>query len=309
MASPAGPAEMRAYIVERLVGEIGEPDHVMDAARALADRTLPELRAALSEGLGAALPITIASVELGRFADINELKDQRVALCIAASPSSPDALVLYADAACVAIALSVLFGGDANAPPSVPDRDFSPGETDVAALVLGIAAAAVNGTGSRGLGLKLPLATPMTGEVLRKFVVRDGPAMRVAFSIGHPDSGAQLTLMMPQRVLLKTRQAAGDAGEEPPQEGWRERFGAEIKRSAIMLEATMPIGTMTLGDVARLRIGQVVEFAENSHHKAKLSARDKTLFVCEFGKLGQNYTVRVSHAFDARQDLIEGLAP
>ena len=33
MASPASPAEMRAYIIERLVGETGEPDRVTDAAR------------------------------------------------------------------------------------------------------------------------------------------------------------------------------------------------------------------------------------------------------------------------------------
>ncbi|TIL62581.1 MAG: flagellar motor switch protein FliM, partial [Mesorhizobium sp.] len=42
---------------------------------------------------------------------------------------------------------------------------------------------------------------------------------------------------------------------------------------------------------------------------ARLSARDKTLFVCEFGKLGQNYTVRVRHPYDAGQDFIDGLMP
>jgi flagellar motor switch protein FliM len=40
-----------------------------------------------------------------------------------------------------------------------------------------------------------------------------------------------------------------------------------------------------------------------------LSARKKTLFVCEFGKLGQNYTVRVKHPFDAAQEFIDGLLP
>ena len=32
MTSPASPAETRAYIIERLVGETGEPDHVIEAA-------------------------------------------------------------------------------------------------------------------------------------------------------------------------------------------------------------------------------------------------------------------------------------
>ena len=41
MSSPASPAEMRAYIIERLVGETGEPDRVIEAARALAERAIP----------------------------------------------------------------------------------------------------------------------------------------------------------------------------------------------------------------------------------------------------------------------------
>ena len=32
MSSPASPADMRAYIIERLVGETGEPDRVVEAA-------------------------------------------------------------------------------------------------------------------------------------------------------------------------------------------------------------------------------------------------------------------------------------
>ena len=36
MGLPSTPAEMRAYIVERLVGETGEPDRVTETARAAA---------------------------------------------------------------------------------------------------------------------------------------------------------------------------------------------------------------------------------------------------------------------------------
>jgi len=49
--------------------------------------------------------------------------------------------------------------------------------------------------------------------------------------------------------------------------------------------------------------------AEDCDLGARLSARGQTLFVCEFGKLGQNYTVRIKHPFDAGQDFIDGLMP
>jgi flagellar motor switch protein FliM len=66
---------------------------------------------------------------------------------------------------------------------------------------------------------------------------------------------------------------------------------------------------MALGELAGIHVGQLIEFQESAPSQAKLSARHKTLFVCEFGKLGQNYTVRIRHPFDAGKDLMDGLLP
>lgn len=71
----------------------------------------------------------------------------------------------------------------------------------------------------------------------------------------------------------------------------------------------MPLARMTLGDIAALVPGQVIELEETAQTNARLTARNKTLFVCEFGKLGQNYTVRIRHPYDAGQDFIDGLMP
>jgi flagellar motor switch protein FliM len=48
MASPTTPAEMRAYIVERLVGDTGEPVRVIESARAVAERAVSQMLAALN---------------------------------------------------------------------------------------------------------------------------------------------------------------------------------------------------------------------------------------------------------------------
>ena len=79
-------------------------------------------------------------------------------------------------------------------------------------------------------------------------------------------------------------------------------------RSSVQIEATMPLSRLTLGEIADFHEGQIIEIDAAAQSGALLSARKKTLFVCEFGKLGQNYTVRVRHPFDATQDFIDGLA-
>jgi flagellar motor switch protein FliM len=145
---------------------------------------------------------------------------------------------------------------------------------------------------------------------MMKHQLRDGPAVQVTFSVATPASRGTMALTMPQRVLLKHRGDTGAAatGQAPATE-WRDRFSEEVMRSTVTLEATMPLARLTLGDLAGFEKGQVIELEETAQTQARLSARGKTLFVCEFGKLGQNYTVRIRHPFDAGQDFIDGLLP
>ena len=68
-ALPSSPAEMRAYIVERLVGETGEPERVTEAARGLVEKAIPPIRERLKQGLALDLAVELATVELARMAD------------------------------------------------------------------------------------------------------------------------------------------------------------------------------------------------------------------------------------------------
>lgn len=309
MTSPASPADMRTFIVERLVGETGEPEQVLAAARALAERAVPAIVAGLHENMAVAVAMEVTGVEIVRFIEVRPLETNH-AMTIAASASSPDALVLSIDNDALAVVVSTLFGGDPQEAVPPIARELSPLETEVATMVFEQVAQAVNGSGPRAFEFKLPLPLAITGKEMMKHPLRDGPAVQVTFSVATPASRGTMALTMPQRVLLKHRGDTGAAatGQAPATE-WRDRFSEEVMRSTVTLEATMPLGRLTLGDLAGFEKGQVIELEETAQTQARLSARGKTLFVCEFGKLGQNYTVRIRHPFDAGQDFIDGLLP
>jgi flagellar motor switch protein FliM len=277
----------------------------------MAERALPALAKGINAHLPSPVAIEVESVELTRFAMAKAGGDGASVLTTATSPNSPDALVLIADSIAVALLVSVLFGSDPDEPVTPIERLLSPTEVEVVAMAFDEAAKAVNGSGDRAFAFNLPLPRPITGPALAKHVVRDGPAVRMVFSLGGGASRGRLSLLMPQRVLLKHRgdgspaPAAAVAGEDQ----WSEKFGEEVMRSSVSIEATMSLARLTLADIACLKVGQIIEFDEKSRKNARLSARHKTLFVCEFGKLGQNYTVRIRQPFDERQDLIDGLMP
>lgn len=304
MASLASPAEMRAYIIERLVGETGEPDRVTDAARTLVEKLTPAISEGLKQNLCLDLTVELADIELSRMVDAKPHGDGH-AMAVGASASSPDALVMTMDPDAVALVVSALFGGDPGIAVAPITRNLSPTETVVASRVFEEIAKSMSQPGERSLDLTLPLPQAMSGADLKKHILRDGPGVRIALAISTPAGAGKIMLTIPQRLLLKGASAGGTSQKTGPQ--WRQRFSEEVMRSGVELQATMPLARMTLGQITGLSVGQVVEFEGDAQSQAKLSARQKTLFVCEFGKLGQNYTVRVRHPFDAGQDMMEGL--
>jgi len=304
-AVPSSPAEMRAYIIERLTGETGEPDRVTDAARAIVEKLLPDVRQTLKQQLTLELEMEITGVELVRIADAKPDSDGH-AMAVIVSGVGPDAVVMTMDAEAIALAVSALFGGDPGIAVAPIRRQLSPTETVVASRIFEQFATALARTGDGHFELLAPSPKAMSGEELRKHPLKDGAGARVRISLAGSAASGTIELTMPQRLLLKGS-AAASPNASGPADVWRQRFGEEVMRSGVELQATMPLARMTLGDVASLQVGQLIEFQTDAQSQAKLSARQKTLFVCEFGKLGQNYTVRVRHPFDAGQDLMEGL--
>jgi flagellar motor switch protein FliM len=310
MSGLATMEDSRALIIERLVGDSGEASHVIGAGRSLAERVVSPLQTRLSGEIGAQVTIDLRAVEVSRTTEAREQAGDNFAMTVVSSPVSSDALTLVMDARAVAVMICALFGGDPDQAVTPIQRDLSPLEADVATLVFEEIAQILNGSGKRSLDLRLPVPRAMSGHEARRRVLRDGAAVRIIFGLSTPTESGTITVMIPQRVLLVQRNGPGAAGEEEGSEtDWHERFSEEVKRSAVTLEATMPLARMTLGDLALLQAGQVLEIEENAQGRARLSARNKTLFVCEFGKLGQNYTVRINQPYDAGQDFIDGLMP
>jgi flagellar motor switch protein FliM len=309
MTSPGSPSQARSLIIERLVGDSGEAAQVIGTGRGMAERAAPLLQKSLTSELGVPVTVDLRGVEVSRVAEARSRAGETFAMTIVASATSSDAMTLVIDAPAIAVTLCTLFGGDPEMPASPIERDLSQIEVDVSTMVFQQVAQALNGSGRRSLDLRLPVPRAMSGTEAKRHVLRDGAAIRIVFGISTPADSGTVTVTMPQRVVLASRDSAAASGEKDQGASWRARFSEEVMRSTVALEATMPLARLMLGDLADFEIGQIIEFEETAQSQARLSARGQTLFVCEFGKLGQNYTVRIKHPYDAGQDFIDGLMP
>ncbi|WP_274627887.1 FliM/FliN family flagellar motor switch protein [Arvimicrobium flavum] len=309
MASVGTPAETRDYILERLVGETGEPERVTSAARSMGERAIARIAEGLANSLAISLEVDVKRVDLTRFADARPKPASHAAVTVAASVSSPDALMMVVDAGALSLVVSTVFGADPDMPVTPLERDPSPIEIEVATSVFTEVATALNGHGPRALDIKFPLPAPVSGPDLKKLSMRDTPAVRIVFSLTSRAGSGEVAVVMPQRVLLKHRADGIAEGGGAAQNAWGARFGEQVMRSNVEVVATMPIAQMTLGELSTLAIGQVVPFDDGAQANVRLAARDKTLFTCEFGRVGQNLSVRVREPFETGHDIIDGLLP
>lgn len=301
----------RSPIVERLVGDTGEPEHIINTARSLGLRALPAIRDSLNEQVSYPIEIELESVNLARMTDAKRPEAENDALVVASSATSPDALMLLADSPAISLLISALFGGDPDMRVAPILRPLTTIELELASVVFEATAKALNGSGVRALSIRFPMPAAISGRDLKKLVIRDGPAVRMTFKLLAPSGEGQFIVMMPQRVLLLHRgDGSVEAGDEGDQQAlWHARFSEEVMRSAVRLEASVPLGRLTLGDLSQLVVGQVLEMPETAPTQTTLSAHKKPLFTCEFGKLGQNFTVRITEPVDQGKDFIDGLMP
>ncbi len=116
MANAVSPADARAYILERLVGETGEPDKVVEAGRKLGKRTVAELDERLNRHFSFPLEFEMGRIEIARMAQALSQSAENHAVTVAASQSSPDALLLDMDGDCVSLLVGAFLGADPDLP-------------------------------------------------------------------------------------------------------------------------------------------------------------------------------------------------
>lgn len=308
-AAPASPAEMRAYIVERLVGDTGEPVKVLAAARSLAERAQPLFTAALNGFLAVKLSVEVKGVELARTTEAKALGEAGQLVVVAPGGGASDTAFMALDADALALVVCAMFGGDPGLGLAPIARDPSAIEVEVAATLFAALAEALNEGGA--LGLELPLPEIKTGGEARKFAPRDGPAARITLRLAAGGHGGDVTLIVLQRILLGRRGAtlAANAPQGAGSTGAGGGIGGEVMRSAISVEATMPLARTTLGAVSGFAVGQVVAFDDGALAQARLLVRGKPIFSGEFGRLGASYTVRVREPFSEAKDFMDTLLP
>jgi flagellar motor switch protein FliM len=132
-------------------------------------------------------------------------------------------------------------------------------------------------------------------------------SIRIGLKLGKVTS--DFHLIVPQQHLLKTTvtipKPKGEFSRD--REQWTESMSEQVRRSRVTLEAKIPLEALTLAAISRLAAGDVIAFRDSQEIVVDVSANGREMYNCEFGRSGENYTVRVKENVSNENDILKHL--
>lgn len=136
----------------------------------------------------------------------------------------------------------------------------------------------------------------------------DEYAAAVKMSIKFGVATSHFMLIVPQKVLLKTTVTPPKAkSPNIKSDAWTQQITEQVHRSQVTIDARIRLESLTLETISKLAVGDVIPFMDSSDVHVEVSANGKDLYVCEFGKSGENYTVRVKDTIGSDDELLRHL--
>ncbi|QKK25056.1 FliM/FliN family flagellar motor switch protein [Rhizobium hidalgonense] len=203
-----------------------------------------------------------------------------------------------------------LLGATADTIEEPAHRLLSIIEMDLAVMVFDkiakVLRSAVNAPGGFEPSLSVPHALEMRARPPEDRL--DEFAAAINMSITLAGIVSEFSLIVPQTALLKTKVTPPKPKRQTGQSAeWTEQLGDQVRRSHVTLEAKIRLQDLTLRTISKLMVGDVIPFRDHGDVRVEVSANSKELYVCEFGRSGENYMVRVKDTMNSDDELIRHL--
>jgi flagellar motor switch protein FliM len=122
--------------------------------------------------------------------------------------------------------------------------------------------------------------------------------------------GGQMFLIIPHSALNPLRQklahvVVGDGKASDP--NWREQMESEVQRTEVTLSAVLDERVLSLSDVTKFHVGQVIELDATPRTLARLESNNQVLFWCQIGQLDGYYAMQVADPVDQKRKFIDDI--
>lgn len=204
-----------------------------------------------------------------------------------------------------------MMGGDPNAIVEPEARPASAIELEMAPMLIDkiaqVIKSAINAPGNYEPLLSKPYNAAKRPKPADDYVDMHAALIRMKIEFGAVVT--EFSVIVPQKVLLKTVVKAPVAVTTSGKtlNDWTDVLQDQVRRSEVRVEARVHLTPLKLGTISRLQAGDVIPFLDKGDVHVQVSANGRDLYSGEFGRAGEQYTVRVKDTAGSEEDLLRDI--
>ncbi len=309
MTKGATQAEVRMEGPERLFDSGGIALDRMPLLHVIFDRIATQCSEALRQFSTAPAFTTVGAIEVERIGDILDSLEGRGVVGIFHATGWDSRIMLAIENKFVYTLVEALFGGDGSEAPYGEARSLTNVESRIAHKIFDVVVRALQ-EGFAEVG-----RTAFKFERIESrldFAViapRPSPCVVTKLNIRLLGRTGEIRVVLPQAALKPMRQnlAHDLTHDSAPDPQWSKQIHNEIGRAEVEVHAIIEEEGFTLGDIAGLQVGQILQLEATPQSRVKLESNNQALFWCHLGQSGGFYTLRIDEPFDSEQEFFDTL--
>ena len=141
---------------------------------------------------------------------------------------------------------------------------------------------------------------------------RNNQAVAAKFLLQALNRGGEMFVIIPQSVLNPMRKAlshvvTGESSGRDPR--WMKQIATEVKKTEVTLKAVLEERFLSLGEIADLKVGDVIELQATPRSRVKLEGNHQGLFWCHIGQSEGSYVLKVDEHIDQEKEFLDDVLP
>lgn len=213
------------------------------------------------------------------------------------------------DRDCALALVEVMFGGDGGEPALQPERPWSELELRSIKYVFSLAVAALQSAFAAIESVDLALENVEVTANACGAGSAAGAMLVAVFEIAACGRQGRLMIALPTSPLVSLRrrlQRSARATSAASEQAWSGRLMGELGRAEARLDAVLEGPSLTLAQVAQLRVGQTLRLPLATGAPVMLESLGRPLLRCALGQGQGRFTLMVEHDADAEQQPARG---
>ena len=255
---------------------------------------------------------SLSGIESGRITEILEMYEANAVAGIFHAPEWDSHILIGFDRDFIYTMVEVLFGSDGSEPPIEEARGFSNIELRMAQTLFEQVAKALQASFSLIADTKFKLERIETRMDFAIIGRRNNQAIAAKFLLQALNRGGEMFVIIPQSVLNPMRKAlshvvTGESSGRDPR--WMKQIATEVKKTEVTLKAVLEERFLSLGEIADLKVGDVIELQATPRSRIKLEGNHQGLFWCHIGQSEGSYVLKVDEHIDQEKEFLDDVLP